>query len=197
MKLVATFTLNVKHIVGITLMAVFLAVLALVQGNVLSVHVVKVQVKIVKMDLIFLSLLCLIVIVGHEALHIVTMKLLGVRVLSLKFVRALKIIPVAIMVVYDEISLDNYVLVSLVPQIISILLLMMSIIFANIVVEFTFYTGHLFPLMYGLYLIHLISSAGDFYGTMYTLVKARTLKGMWKTVLENDEVKEYKLYIEG
>ena len=149
MKLVATFTLNVKHIVGITLMAVFLAVLALVQGNVLSVHVVKVQVKIVKMDLIFLSLLCLIVIAGHEALHIVTMKLLGVRVLSLKFVRAFKIIPVAIMVVYDEISLDNYVLVSLAPQIISILLLMMSIIFANIVVESTFYTGHLFPLMYG------------------------------------------------
>ena len=78
MKLVAILTLNVKYILEITFMAVFLTILALVQGDILSVYAVKIQVKLVKMNLIFIPLLCLIMI-GHEALHIVTMKLLGVN----------------------------------------------------------------------------------------------------------------------
>ena len=79
MKLVAILTLNVKYILEITFMAVFLAILALVQGDILSVYAVKIQVKLVKMNLIFIPLLCLIMI-GHEALHIVIMKLLGVNI---------------------------------------------------------------------------------------------------------------------
>jgi len=78
-KLVAILTLNVKYILEITFMAVFLAILALVQGDILSVYAVKIQVKLVKMNLIFIPLLCLIMI-GHEALHIVIMKLLGVNI---------------------------------------------------------------------------------------------------------------------
>jgi len=114
-KLVATLMLDIKYTIGIALMAALLITLALVQGVILCAHVVKIRVRLVKVDILFFLVLYLLTIIGHEALHVVFMKFLGVDILCLKLIMMFKVVPIALMIMYDEISLSKYMLVSLAP----------------------------------------------------------------------------------
>ncbi len=131
----------------------------------------------------FLAALGLVVL--HEMIHITLMKAFKVNILKLKLIKAFKV-PLAIMVIYDEMSIKQYIAIALMPQAISIALLLMSTTLVNTALALQ---------LFMLYMMHLIASAGDFYGIIKLLVMARTLEGRMKSIMEGGKLKEIHIIL--
>ena len=58
--------------------------------------------------MLFLIGLYILIVTIHEALHIITMKLLNVNIIGIKLIKIFKIIPVAVMILYDKIRIKDY-----------------------------------------------------------------------------------------
>jgi len=123
------------------------------------------------------------------------MRALGVRVRGVSLVKAGGVLPVALRVEYEEIDIPRYIAVCLVPQVLTAALLASCAASAGVVVEGWLFSGPVSFLLFGLYFVHLLSSAGDIYGVAYTLLKARSPRGMWVAV-RSDGSEVYKLYVE-
>ena len=81
---------------------------------------------------------------------------------------------------YEEIDIPRYVTACLAPQALTAAFLASCAASAG-VVEGWLFSGPV-SLLLGFYFAHLLSSAGDIYGVAYTLLKARTLRGVWVAV---------------
>ena len=144
----------------------------------------------VEIDLLPVFALMLITITVHEILHLIGFKLLKVDLAKVELVRMFKVIPLGIMVVYREISIVKYIIVALLPQVLTIAFLAISLqAIANADMA-------LMIISYTLYALHLGASGGDFYGVAYTLFKAKSLRGKWVYVVKEDKRAEFHLYIE-
>jgi len=134
-------------------------------------------------------------IAAHEGLHVAAMRALGVRVRGVSLVKAGGVLPVALRVEYEEIDIPRYIAVCLAPQVLTVALLASCAASAGVVVEGWLFSGPVSFLLFSFYFVHLLSSAGDIYGVAYTLLKARTLRGVWVAV-RSDGSEVYKLYVE-
>ena len=144
----------------------------------------------IEINLLPVFALMLITIVVHEVLHLIGFKLLKVDLVKVELIKMFKVIPLGIMVVYREISIIKYIIVALLPQVLTIAFLVISlqaIANADMVLMIISYT---------LYTLHLGASGGDFYGVAYTLFKAKSLRGKWVYVVKEDRRAEFHLYIE-
>lgn len=81
------------------------------------------------------------------------------------------------------------------PQILSIMLLVIAIIIPRLEVRIPFtYQGPLWLFIFMLYIVHLTSSVGDFYGILNVLLRVRSLRETLKCILEEGRVKEVRIY---
>ncbi|RLF02488.1 MAG: hypothetical protein DRJ59_03465 [Thermoprotei archaeon] len=177
---VIVIKLGLKTALGITALAALLLFLAILQISISLKHH-----RDIGMGLMGFLLASLGLAVLHECIHIVTMRALGVEILRIKTMAVLGI-PVGLMVLYDEMSLKQYLSVALAPQVITAFFLQLSRIFS----------GALSALFLALYALHLVMSAGDFYGVVYTLIKAKTLKARLKCIMKEDRLEEIHIYLE-
>ncbi|RLF15722.1 MAG: hypothetical protein DRJ97_03015 [Thermoprotei archaeon] len=186
----AVLKLGLKDALYIACLAIILIPLALVQGRYMAVYK---GLQGFELNFLFFTLLWLALTLLHEALHLATMKALGVRSFKLRALKAFKV-PVALMVVYDEMSIKQYLVTVLSPQALTVVLLTLSVAF-NVYVDLPWaYRGPLWFLFYLLYALHLAGSAGDLYGFLHTLVKAKTLNGRLKCIVEEGKLKEIHVY---
>ncbi len=142
-----------------------------------------------EVELLSLLLITLLISLVHEAIHLIVFRALGVRVLKVKVVR-FKVVPLALMVIYDEATITQYIAVALSPQILTVILLASALISSSNV-DLLLYRGPLRLFLYILYTLHLAVSSGDFYGIALTLARAKTISGKIKTVVRNGRIDKF------
>ena len=143
-----------------------------------------------EIDLLPVFALMLITITVHEILHLIGFKLLKVDLAKVELIKMFKVIPLGIMIVYREISIVEYIIVALLPQVLTIAFLA---VFLHAVANTDIV---LIIISYTLYALHLGASGGDLCGVAYTLFKAKSLKGKWVSIIKEGKCTEFHLYVE-
>lgn len=154
-------------------------------------------VKSLELSFINVPLLIAIVLIMtflHETIHILSMISFGIKGIRPRIVSKVGI-PLALMILYDEMSIGQYIVTALSPQLISLILVIMTLYYREYLITW-FYVGHLGVLSYILLTCHLAMSAGDIYGVALTLSKARGLKGRIKCIIDDKGLREILIYPE-
>ncbi|MEQ9715752.1 MAG: metalloprotease family protein [Candidatus Asgardarchaeum sp.] len=94
-------------------------------------------------------------------------------------------IPFTLAIFYNEVTILQYYIVLIVPQVISIVLLLLSILAQDV---------QLAMLLFGLYALHLLSSAGDIYSFIDLLRRRIPLKAKIKCEYEESKIKGERIY---
>gem|GEM_PF-938140 len=148
----------------------------------------------IRIDILTLLLFLLTLLLLHEFIHVLSMISFGCRGIKPYIVSKIGI-PLAIMILYDKMSISQYIMSALSPQIISIILFIITI-YNKQYLDIWFYSGPLSTLSFMLLVSHLAMSAGDIYGVLLTLVKVRGLRGMIKCSIDSTGLKGVTIYLE-
>ncbi len=118
-----------------------------------------------------------IVIAAHEYLHILALKRLGIQ--SRMKLLKIKFIPIGIVIIpnYNSkyIKLYNVILISLAPQILTLMLIALIWLFRGLYIERPMFGGSISPLFAPPLIFHAMGSGGDIYFLIKFLARLRTL----------------------
>jgi len=94
-----------------------------------------------ELELIPLTVLFLSIAILHEMIHLLALKLLRVKIYKVKLVKFMAV-PLALMVLYDEMTITQYLVGVLSPQILTILFIALALA-VKINASLYFYKGPL------------------------------------------------------
>ena len=138
-------------------------------------------------------ILFIIIMVIHELIHIYVMKLYGVEILDIKLVKY-RGFPIALNIIYDIMSIKQYVASALSPQVISIALSMPILCNSHIINLDPVYIGPIWLFSFILFMFHIYVSSGDFYGILYILIKVGSMKGWIKSIIEDGRLIGFEIH---
>jgi len=140
-------------------------------------------------------ILFIIIMVIHELIHIYIMKLSGVEILDIKLVKY-RGFPIALNIVYDVMSIKQYIASALSPQVISINLSVLILCNSHMINLDPVYIGPIWLFSFILLMFHIYVSSGDFYGVLYILIRVGSTKGWIKSIVENGRLIGFEIHAE-
>ncbi len=126
---------------------------------------------------------------------IYVMKISRVEILDIKIVKYHRF-PIALNIVYDIMSIKQYIASALSPQVISVILSMPILFNSHIINWSPVYIGPAWLFAFILLMFHIYVSSGDLYGILYILIRVGSINGWIKSIVEDGRLIGFEIYAE-